>query len=393
MTNKQHVRNWIDSYIQATDNTEAPRLFREWAAVLCVSSALQRRHWLVWDRDIFPNLYVFIIGPAGARKGVSVHLAYKLLKDLGVHVASDSVTPQQFAVEFAAATDTFEYKGKSYRHSSFTLFSKEIAVVLNDENRVLFPLLLSWYDTEDEFKRSTKHSGSFNIEGVWLTMVGLLTPDLFHKTLPADAKGSGFLSRLIIVYQPRKGKIVVFPQPVPEDIYSSLLRGLRQIMSLPPGPYIYDETFVEPYRDWRLTSESEQKFVGTPLENYSERRATHLLKLCMIINAARKDKAKVITGQDLELAIDLLHRTEHFMLGPFEGYGSDPLAELTHKVVRILATKRKVYVHDLMNMLHGEANTETLRSVLATLLMSKKIEIPKSTGTKAADKIIIYKGD
>ena len=77
------VPDWIESYLEATDNTEPPILYRTWTAVSVIAAVLQRKVFLEWHTRIFPNMYIVLVGPPGrCRKGTAMVPVQKMLRIL-----------------------------------------------------------------------------------------------------------------------------------------------------------------------------------------------------------------------------------------------------------------------------------------------------------------------
>ncbi len=42
------LNDWIDGFMQYTENSEPPLLFRKWTAISCMAAALQRKVRIEW---------------------------------------------------------------------------------------------------------------------------------------------------------------------------------------------------------------------------------------------------------------------------------------------------------------------------------------------------------
>jgi len=84
---------------------ESPQVFLDWTFYGMISAALQRRLWIgsFGKKEIYPNLYLIFIGPAGVGKSIAANEAKSLFKsfdgfnDKGrptsiIKTAPDSVT-------------------------------------------------------------------------------------------------------------------------------------------------------------------------------------------------------------------------------------------------------------------------------------------------------------
>src|SRR5271166_6582293 len=60
--------SWIESFIEQTENLEAPLIWRRWSAISMIAAALEQKVWMQTSSPIFPNLYMMIIGHPGTGK-------------------------------------------------------------------------------------------------------------------------------------------------------------------------------------------------------------------------------------------------------------------------------------------------------------------------------------
>ena len=57
--------DWIEGFMEFTDNSEAPDLFRYWTAVSCVAAALQRKTYVsLGTLTFYPNMYIILCAPS-----------------------------------------------------------------------------------------------------------------------------------------------------------------------------------------------------------------------------------------------------------------------------------------------------------------------------------------
>src|SRR5687768_12036585 len=75
----RRLASWVDAFGMFTAKTGSPHLFRKWAAIYTVAAAMERKTWIRTARRImYPNMYVILVGPAGAGKGLATNEAYDL---------------------------------------------------------------------------------------------------------------------------------------------------------------------------------------------------------------------------------------------------------------------------------------------------------------------------
>jgi len=382
------LADWVEAYLEYTEDSEPPTLYKEWAAISTIAAALQRKVYINWDSRKYPNMYIVLVGSSGkTRKGTAMYPAQKLLRELGIKTAAEAITREALIRELSKTTDnvTDPDTQKIKMHSSLTIFSKELTVFIGYNNAQLMADLADWYDCDDRWVYRTKTQGDDEIHGVWVNMIGATTPDLLRTTLPQDAIGGGLTSRIVFVYEDRKSKLVPLPflQNFDHDLEQKLIEDLQQI-SMMAGEYRFTETFTEEWIKWYGYQDANPPFKNDPaFDGYVSRRPTHVLKLCMIFNAARSD-SMIIDETDLQRSIKLLERTEVKMASTFRGVGESDIAGLNAKIISVMhnAPEGGYEVRDLLRMFMNDADKDTLMRALATLHASDFLQLVEKPGGK-----------
>lgn len=364
------LSNWIDSYMQYTDNSEPPILYRKWCAISAIAAAMRRKCWLPWaaDMTLYPNMYVILVGPPAARKGTAMSPAERLLRDAGLSFVANSITKEALIrVLKGAETVTNLTDGTIARHSSLTVFSKELVVFVGQSNYGLLGNLTDWFDCPDDWSYMTKNQGSDFVKGVWINLIGATTPELIRSSLPIEALGGGFNSRCIFVYEEKKGKVVPLPTERPEEreLRIDLLEDLYHITEM-SGNFAVSMEFLNMWERYYIASQTEEIFPPNALQyfgGYIERRGVHALKLSMIMNAARTDDMFLVED-DLAAALNLLKQTEKKMPRTFAGMGKGSDAETYIKMLRFIAENaRSVGVCELATAFRSDG---TMAELVAT---------------------------
>ena len=370
------MESWIDKFVRYTDNSEPPILYRKWVAVSTVAAALQRKVFLEWGTyKLYPNMYIVLVGPPAARKGTAMSPGSKLLRRLGIKLAAEATTREALisTLKESFRTDVTPDGGSILSHSSLTIFSPELTVFLGYNNVILMADLSDWYDSADRWTYRTKNSGTDEIDGVFVNLLGATTPELLQTTLPQDAIGGGLTSRIVFVYEEKKGKVVAAPFLTTEqaNLEEWLQEDLDRIYLL-NGQYQVTKSYMERWIEWYEYQDMHPPFNDQKFEGYLGRRQTHVQKLSMIICASypinKGDKKLIITREHLDEAIEMLEETEKKMPNVFGGFGQNALASVMDKVLKhIRNSKGKVNVKELNRMFLYDANKEDIASILATL--------------------------
>ena len=244
------MSDFLADYLAWTATEEPPRLYNRWVGFGVVSAALGRRVWLRRGHElIFPNLYLALVGPSGARKSVAIGLGERVLRGLGqaVTMLPDASTRRAFLNSLSHATEETDDEGEllhgvgrryegagpgdAASYFAAAAFQSELAVLLKRSEENLFSDLTSIYDSRPEWEYRTQHSGVERLTGPCLTLVGAFAPDWITLMLPPEMIGGGFTARVIFVWAAGKGQTVFWP-PSDEPSRAALVEQLRGVRRL-----------------------------------------------------------------------------------------------------------------------------------------------------------------
>jgi hypothetical protein len=392
---KRKCSDWIESYLEYTDNSEPPALFRLWTGISVLAAALQRKCYVSWGMlTFYPNLYVILVGPSGTRKGTAMYPGQALLRRLEVRLAADATTLQALIRRLKESTSTRidTATGLPQSHSSMTIFSKEFTVFLGYKNDELIADLCDWYDCDEEWTYDTKHEGTDEILGVWVNLIGATTPSLIQSSLPLDAIGGGLTSRIIFVYETQKGKTIIIPTLTEEqESLKELLYIDLEHISMLSGQFKFTPQFLDAWAEWYSHAD-----VSPPshldngrFEGYIHRRPNHVMKLSMIMSVSESSDM-VMTDSHLERAIKILELTERNMPNTFEGVGQSDISVIIQKVLTYIKANGEVSFDILMRTFYSDADSYVMQKVIQTLTSMNFIQTIYNEGEP---KIIKYIGE
>ena len=370
-------KDWIEAYLEYTFNSEPPHMYHVWSAISVISAVLQRKCAFPWGNlTFYPNMYVVLVGPSGkARKGTAMNFALGFLEDIGVHLAAESTTREALIRALADAKDDMidPNIGESTMHSSLTIFSPELTVFLGYQNHQLLSDLTDWYDCRRKWIYRTKLSGTDTIEGVYVSLLGATTPELIRTSLPMDAIGGGLTSRIVYVYEARKGKIVILPEVGKRELelHRTLTNDLQMIHML-RGNFTSTAGFLEEWAKWYSVQDDNPPFTDTNFAGYLERRPNHIMKLSMIISASEGD-SMMITEHHIERAIKILNMTESKMPLTFMGVGRGQHSDTMSDVLVEIMTRKVVLKSELLELFYRDADSWLMDKFLETFSGMKYI--------------------
>lgn len=346
------LNDWLDAYMEFTEESEPPILYREWVGMFTIAAALRRKVYLPQGlrSPIYPNLYVIFVGaPGRCRKGTAMAVGKDLMETVGIKIAPPSITIEALIklIEESEELHT-DADGKHIVHSSLSVFSEELMVFLDYNNGKFLSALTDLYDCAEHWEYRTKNMGTNEITGVWLNLLGATTPHLIQVALPPDSIGGGLASRMIFVYEDDKAKTLKMKMhltPREEKLRADLVHDLAEI-GLLSGRFKFTPEAEEWFTDWYLNMKSTMAPMPRDFEGYVNRRPTHLQKAAMILCASR-GSSRTVEVSDLERALHLHERTEKKMPRTFAGTGASKVAPIMDRVKQHVARRKTIKLKEL----------------------------------------------
>jgi len=391
--------DFIASYLAYTRETECPTFFHRWTAVTSLSAYLGRQIFFNHGHfTLYPNLYAMLIGSPGTKKSSAIKIGAKLLKQAGYNTFAAKKTRQEkFLMDLAEQStakdiaaggegggydildqnlwgESLEDEADSYLHkppAECFIAADEFNNFIGQGNLDFVSILGELWDYEGVFDYKLKNSKSVFIPNPTITILGGNTPTGFSQAFPVESIGQGFFSRLLLVYGEPSGVKYTFPPPPDLEQQAYLITLLHRIKTEVVG-------------EVRMTSESMDlldriyKTWGgiddLRFEHYTNRRLTHLIKMCLVIAASKC--SKVITKQVIVEANTLLSFTEQLMPKALGEFGKARNSDVSHKVmVTIDTATAPVTLQQLWKVVHNDLeNRNQLVEILSNLQVAEKIQ-------------------
>lgn len=351
---------FLETYLKYVNNTESPSIMQIWSALSAASACMGRHMYLPFGiGDIYPNIFVLLVGPPGTRKSQAIKYASKLVaKHTSVRFAPDDTGGQRqgliTALEGESITDSHEDEmamldvalnvsnlteignlnlstGTGHTENKHHMFAcaSEFGTFMGEANSNTTRFLNKVWDGEDyHYKlRNTEQV----IRNPLMTIVGGTTTADIARILPPEAIGQGFMSRWILVHAPNKEKRVARPY-LNAECEIALADTFHRLSTEMSGPII-ETAEAAKYLDYMYTNEN-VNIQDTRFVYYTERRHTHLLKLSMILAATRGSMS--LTIEDVEQAEIILSYTEIKMPDALGEFGLAPTGIARQKMLEFL---------------------------------------------------------
>lgn len=337
---------------------------------------LEQKVWLTTGSQLFPNLYVFIVGHPGVGKTRTIHAARSYLWELEeFHLAPTSLT-------FAALVDSLvEAKRTVVRipegnleYNSMTIAADELGAFMHKYDDEMISGLSAFYDPHPYAQHRRSREIKIKIKRPQLTILGGSTPSNLLKFMPESAWDQGFTSRVMMVYSSEKIFTDDFATTV-KTLDRNLLSDLKVINSL-IGEMKVTEEYKRAVNLWRQGGEPPVP-THPKLLHYNTRRRTHLYKLSMISSVDQSDTL-ILTEQDFERALGWLMEIEHHMPEIFRAgsIGADARAmeEIYHYILTSDIKGYGIPEHKVVAFAKDRLPTYSVLSALELMAKAGQIE-------------------
>ena len=392
----RNLSDWIDAFMELTENSEPPVLFRKWAGISAIAAALQRKVRVEFGLSLtfYPNLYIVLVGPSATGKGTAMKFASDIIEQVPAIRLSAQATSLQALIrrmKETNLTDIDMITGEQQYHSSLTIFSTEFTVFLGYHNNELIAALCEWYDCHSRWSYETISRKKEEVIGVWVNLFAGTTPDSLHASLPIESIGAGLTSRIIFVCEEKRAKLVIVPTKTDEEIklQQMLINDLESISML-SGRVGYDKEFLDFYTNWCYDADKNPPFYDKKFDGYCGRRRKHLMTLSMICCASRTDEM-VMTVEDIQRAAYLLAEVEVKMGTVFKGMGRSDISSLINDAMIYIVNSHtnEMLLSQFAKHFEGDMDKVIMDRVLQTMESMGAVELLKKPGIGT---VILIKG-
>jgi hypothetical protein len=368
------IVNWIDQVLKSTEESESPERFYYWSALCTIAAIVSPNIYL--DRFYYklsPNLYVFLIGESGIRKGPPIGLASSLVKQVDC---------------------TRVIKGRSTIQGIIKMMGKAVTLgsgeVLND-SRVFLPIgefaagliqdpqgvsiLTELYDTyyNEDWDNTLSTVPVNKLLRPCITLFAASNETNLSTSLPEEAIQGGFIARSLVIEE-KKRRTVNSLAFAPKYMLNTkdLCRYLLELKKL-EGEVKYDNGAALFYKNWydSFVQNAPKDKTGT-----INRVTDTILKVAMLIQLS-KEPVLILKTESIEEAIEQCLLTISGMKRVTMGYGKGELATTTKIVLMDLIKKFPdgVKKSNLLSNHWGEFDSIDLDRVIENLDQSQAINI------------------
>lgn len=375
--------NFITTLVEHLDDAESPNSYIVWSGLTAISAVLRDNVYFKFHHGvIYPNIYTFIVaGSSATRKDAPVRLAEKLIRDVGNTKVISGRTSIQAAMRTLAEHYTDE-KGHRLKGASGILISKELSDLIVDDP-VAMKVITDWYDAHDRWDNNLISMGGVSkLENLCVTILAASNDVLFQEVFKSAEVYGGLLARSFIISENKRKKrnSRMFDDENQVDLYPALLEHLQKLTKF-KGKVELTTNAKQFYDDW-YNSIDDEKFDRAGV---IARMHTGVLKVSILLAAARDDFNMIVRENDVEEALELCQ-------GLIKNYRQITVVtgknELANPMSLILAELIKAKDHTLqrkivIQRLLGSIDNTTLDRCAETLINADYLTITVKGGVPA----------
>ncbi len=289
MDTPRRLSNWLEGFMEYTDDLPTSVMFRRWTGIFIIGAALERKVYLrtLKNRKLFANLQIFLVAPPGIGKTVLTSTVADLYNHLPEHKrAASDVSKASLIDELAEAKRAIGIPGLEEEASfnSLLILSNELGALLPSYDAAFLNLITELYDCQpfSERRRHRKKEEQVKIERPQLNMLCATTPSQLKELMPEGAWDQGFAARTFMIYESEPVMTELFAsRSHDETVYDDLIEDLKGIGEL-TGEMRFTPGALKAAREWH-TGGGQPQPKHPRLEHYKTRRTSmHVIKLAMI---------------------------------------------------------------------------------------------------------------
>lgn len=382
--------SWLESYLDYTRKQESPTAFHEWVGLSLLSASIGRHVWIPRIKyTIFPNLFVILVaGSAFCRKSVSIAIGMDILKSL-------EKPPMVFAQKITteALIQALE-EAKVDGASSGIICASELSVFMGSDatKSGIIPTLTDLYDSPKEWVYHTRGRGKEVLRNVTLSVLAASTKEWLRSSIPIDAVGGGFTSRIIFVSQHAPSKLILFPDDEVDDIdeeilKSDLIADLWEVRTKIKGEIKFSPEAKKTAREWYV--KEHQHIRDSRLDGYFGRKHDTMFKLASLLSISESNN-KVVSHVHIHRALGMLNENERNLGDIIASVVATAIGGDTERILDLIRKHKTIAHTDLLRKCWRFADAAAISSMVRTLIESN--EITEETASDGRTRIYKFGG-
>ena len=377
---ERKLKNWMESFLQWTLQSEAPDSFLRFAGYFALSSAL-RRHVKVGNEylggwECYPNLYICYVGPAGVvKKSTSIGKAEELLENL----------TQLQMLTGSATTPIIIKKLQDSPESSLTISIDELGVLVEKAGPTIYSILITLFDGKKRIEDETIMRGLILAENPSCNFFAGTTPEWISENFSTGVLGGGFGSRTLFIHEsePRHFRLIHKGHNTHINfakLKDDLISDLTYISESIKGDFHMDKETYEWFDRWYVQSVENPNVNERKIKGYIQRRPAYVMKIAMLEKIAISDEL-ILTIPDLENSIKVLKNIEHKIANTFRAVGRNKYVPDMDGIEAFIRDSGKIEQSQLFNEFNAVAEPAMLKQLIEALILMDRIQLSMDTTT------------
>jgi len=426
-------------------------MFIDMAFYSMIAAALQRKVWMQnTEFPLFCNMYIFLVGPAGTGKGLTLKPVTDIIKfhklfdkksreiqseidklgtvtkenekrlmilkqyqddlekeknkkgekygePLLIPITADATTYEKLTYNHSRAVSMIKTPepcafapNTVYIHSSLTAILPEISSLFQKNSEKIVEYLLAAFDCAEDYTYETIKRGTDRIRRGYLNILGGTTVSFLQESFREKLLRDGFSSRSIFVYEAKSRFEKWEIDPYTEEQLQAKQRVIDHIYILAG---LFGQIEFEPNAALYLKNQIEiiwqkERLNPSPiLDDYYARKDIHVKKLAAAIHFSKTPVDMYITEQDAREAVALLEKLEINMDKALSFEGKNTLSSVQKNIVKYLFKVREARLGEIWVSFEKDVTLEQLKTMLSELEEMRII----ASFTREGETITIYK--
>ncbi len=333
--------SWIDAFIEVTANLDAPLIYRRWTAISVLAATVTQRVWVKTSSNLYPNIYLFMIGHPGVGKSRTISVGRRLVQGLSeFHLAPISMTFASLVDSMNKAKTTIAIPGQDpITFNSLYICADELGAFIHKYEPEMIDGLAAFYDPAPYRQTRRGNDLDIKVDSPQINLLAGSTPQNLIGFMPEKAWGMGFSSRCIMIFSDERIIGDDFaPRESPKT--GALKNDLAAIANL-WGQFHVTEDYRNAVNNWRQLGEPPVPD-HPKLIHYITRRKTHLYKLSMVASIDRANTL-VLTVEDFNRALGWLIEAEETMPDIFKAGSTSVDSQAMDEIFHLIALTEKDY--------------------------------------------------
>lgn len=368
--------SWIDSYLEYTRVQESPTAFHEWVGMMLLSTAVGRHVYIPRIKyTIYPNMFVILVaGSAKCRKSVAISIGMDILRSLEKPpmIFAQKITTEALiqALELAKADGA----------SAGLICASELAVFMGADatKSGIIPALTDLYDSPSEWVYHTRGRGKEVLRNVTLSVLAASTRAWLKNSIPADAIGGGFTSRIVFVCQDKPSRLILFPEDAAEiggglsdTLKTDLIADLNEVRHNIRGPMSFTPEARKVATEWYKRDFN--KVRDPKLDGYYGRKHDTMFKIAALLSLG-ENSSRMIEHTHINRALLLLEENEKYLETVISSVVASSVGGDTERILELIQRTGKIKHSDLLRKCWRFATAQDVSVIIRTLIESNEID-------------------